>query len=90
MSSYAESLYSSISLTTCTVLLLWLLAACTDHARFAPLTPGTPVLAFGDSVTAGVGAAAGQHYPGRLAAATGWRVINVKSWSIERYMSHSE
>ena len=53
-----------------------LLLACTDHARFAPLTPGTPVLAFGDSVTAGVGAAAGQHYPGRLAAATGWRVIN--------------
>lgn len=53
-----------------------LLTACSDSAHFAPLPPSAPVLAFGDSVTVGVGAAAGQHYPGRLAVATGWRVIN--------------
>lgn len=57
-------------------LLLCLLTACTDPTQFPPLPDGTPVLAFGDSVTAGVGAAAGLGYPDRLAQATGWQVIN--------------
>ena len=34
------------------------------------------MLAFGDSVTFGTGAAPGEDWPGLLAAQTGWRVIN--------------
>ena len=71
--------YSSSAAASCTNLLavaFLLLVACTDHARFTPLPPNAPVLAFGDSVTAGVGAAAGMDYPARLTAATGWQVIN--------------
>lgn len=56
--------------------LLLLLPACADRHQYAPLPADTPVLAFGDSVTAGVGAAAGMDYPVTLAAATGWEVIN--------------
>jgi acyl-CoA hydrolase len=52
------------------------ITACADRHQFSPLPPNTPVLAFGDSVTAGVGAAAGLDYPARLAATTGWQVIN--------------
>jgi acyl-CoA hydrolase len=51
-------------------------AACGHRDRFEPLPPGSIVLAFGDSVTAGVGANAGRDYPARLAAATGWTVVN--------------
>lgn len=37
---------------------------------------GAVVLAFGDSITAGVGASQGPAYPALLAAETGWQVIN--------------
>ena len=57
-------------------LLVLSVAACGDRDRFEPLPPGSTVLAFGDSVTAGVGASAGGDYPARLAAATGWTVVN--------------
>ena len=72
----ALSAYERFSHTSCIALLLLMLTACGAPPQFSPLPPDAPVLAFGDSVTAGVGAAADQHYPGRLAAATGWRVIN--------------
>jgi acyl-CoA thioesterase-1 len=52
------------------------LAGCGDDATYQPLPAGTRVLAFGDSVTHGLGASAGEDYPTRLAIATGWRVIN--------------
>ncbi len=53
-----------------------LLASCTEAPRFDPLPDGTVVLAFGDSVTHGTGARPGEDYPSRLAALTGWHVVN--------------
>jgi acyl-CoA hydrolase len=55
---------------------LLLVAACGVDAPFAPLPPGSSVLAFGDSVTYGTGAARGEDYPSLLAARTGWTVHN--------------
>lgn len=52
------------------------LAACGGKPQYAPLPAGTPVLAFGDSVTHGTGAGEGQDYPTRLAAITGWNIVN--------------
>jgi acyl-CoA hydrolase len=56
--------------------LLMGLAACGESQRFAALPPGTTVLAFGDSITYGVGATAQSSYPTQLAASTGWQVVN--------------
>lgn len=56
--------------------LLAVTAACGDAPRHAPLPDGTVALAFGDSVTHGTGARGGEDYPARLAALTGWEVVN--------------
>ena len=53
-----------------------LLAACGKSVKLAAIAPGKTVLAFGDSVTFGTGAAPGEDWPSRIAARTGWRVIN--------------
>lgn len=56
---------------------LLLLAACSgDKPRQQALPPAATVLALGDSLTQGVGAASGQDYPSQLAHITGWRIIN--------------
>jgi acyl-CoA thioesterase-1 len=59
------------------VLMSLLLAACrSEMPKHAPLPAGTVVLAFGDSVTFGTGATTGEDYPTRLAARSGWKVVN--------------
>lgn len=58
------------------VLLAIVLGACGESPRLSAVVPGAVVLAFGDSVTFGSGAAPGEDWPSRLAAGTGWEVIN--------------
>jgi len=53
------------------------LAACGRKIRrYAPIPPGSTVLALGDSLTFGSGAPAEAAWPARLAAATGWNIVN--------------
>ncbi|WP_157671039.1 GDSL-type esterase/lipase family protein [Chitinibacter sp. GC72] len=55
--------------------LLWL-TACGKTPELAPLPVGSVVLAFGDSLTYGTGTTEEQAYPARLAAKTGWEIVN--------------
>lgn len=58
-------------------LLCWGLFSCgSDAVPLTPLNPGTVVLAFGDSLTAGYGAPRNQSYPARLAEMA---VLNVEN-----------
>tara|TARA_R110001599_G_scaffold353688_1_gene595337 strand:+ start:19767 stop:20396 length:630 start_codon:yes stop_codon:yes gene_type:complete len=56
--------------------LLFALQGCAEGRHFDALPPDAVVLAFGDSVTAGVGADAGYDYPSQLAESTGLNVVN--------------
>jgi acyl-CoA hydrolase len=57
--------------------LLILLTACSDPTPdYQPLEQGAVVMAFGDSVTHGTGAGAGEDFPTLLAGDTGWQVVN--------------
>jgi acyl-CoA hydrolase len=58
------------------ILAALLFAACGGGKKAQPLPAGSAVLAFGDSVTHGTGAAPGEDYPTRLAAITGWAIVN--------------
>lgn len=58
------------------MLLTALLAACGKRGGFAAVPRGAPVLAFGDSVTYGTGAAQGEDWPSLLAGETGWEIVN--------------
>jgi len=49
---------------------------CSDSPALTPLEGGATVLAFGDSLTLGVGANKGSDYPSQLASLTGLSVIN--------------
>jgi acyl-CoA hydrolase len=53
-----------------------LLAACGKPAKLATIPSSSVVLAFGDSVTFGTGAAPGEDWPSQLAGMTGWRIVN--------------
>jgi acyl-CoA thioesterase I len=53
-----------------------LLAACGRSEKLTTLPAGSVVLAFGDSVTFGTGAAPGQDWPSVLAELSGWRIVN--------------
>lgn len=52
------------------------LAACGKPAKLATIQSGKTVLAFGDSVTFGTGASAGEDWPTLLAKMTGWTIVN--------------
>lgn len=55
----------------------FIVAGCSgDKPKWKPYPAGTTVLAFGDSITAGTGAGTHEDYPSRLAALTGWKIIN--------------
>jgi acyl-CoA thioesterase-1 len=58
------------------ILILVTLSACEQSPQFDVLAPGATVLAFGDSITYGLGANSGEDFPTLLAAETGWKVIN--------------
>ena len=53
-----------------------LLGACGKQPKLPTIQSGATVLAFGDSVTFGTGAATGEDWPTLLAAQTGWRIEN--------------
>lgn len=53
------------------------MAACQRTSGYSPLPPDSLVLAFGDSVTYGTGAADVENYPSQLALISGWEVINL-------------
>ena len=55
---------------------LALLGACRKAEKLPAIKPGQVVLAFGDSITFGTGAAPGEDWPSLLAAQTGWQVVN--------------
>jgi acyl-CoA thioesterase I len=59
------------------LLVSFLLSGCSsDKPRLARLDADASVLAFGDSLTYGTGAKAGESYPERLSASIGRKVIN--------------
>lgn len=57
-------------------ILLLFLAACSDQPPLNPLPSDGVILAFGDSLTEGVGAAEGESYPAVLSEMIGYQVIN--------------
>lgn len=56
--------------------LLFTVLGCAERKQLDALPPDAVVLAFGDSVTAGVGADAGYDFPSQLAELTGLRIVN--------------
>jgi len=55
---------------------LLFLTACSDNNKLTPLSGDSTILAFGDSLTYGVGAKDGTAYPEALSDLTGLKVIN--------------
>ena len=62
--------------TCLSVVLLLLLVSCDDGGQLSPLRPNDVILAYGDSLTLGVGATPGLSYPEQLSRLLGRRVVN--------------
>jgi lysophospholipase L1-like esterase len=58
------------------VIFICSLFACGESAKLTPLSAGSTILAFGDSLTSGVGVAAEDSYPSVLARNLDLRIIN--------------
>ncbi len=58
------------------LLFVLVVAGCGGKPKVSSLPAGSAVLAFGDSVTFGTGAAPGEDWPTRLAAISGWNITN--------------
>ncbi|MCJ7616203.1 MAG: GDSL-type esterase/lipase family protein [Desulfobacterales bacterium] len=69
--------YNILTVFICGVLLLFFLSGCDWTApRINQLKPGSVILAFGDSLTSGVGAGIDDSYPAILEKIIGCKVIN--------------
>jgi lysophospholipase L1-like esterase len=66
----------SILIRTIFILALLLMTGACENRKLSPLPPEGVILAFGDSLTAGVGADEGESYPAVLAQLSGLNVVN--------------
>lgn len=66
----------SASLNSLLLFTLLLLTSCSSSPRLSPLSPDARVLAFGDSITYGIGAAENESYPSVLQGIISRTVIN--------------
>ena len=64
------------TLKSAALVLVFSLAGCGDSVTLEPLSTNATVLAFGDSLTSGVGAGVEQSYPAVLARQLGLNVVN--------------
>ncbi len=58
------------------MLLMTIIAACSQPEKFPAIPKGATVLILGDSLSYGTGAKEGEDYPSLLAQTTGWKIIN--------------
>ncbi|PPD13235.1 MAG: arylesterase, partial [Methylotenera sp.] len=58
------------------ILLMTIIAACSQPEKFSAIPKGATVLILGDSLSYGTGAKEAEDYPTLLAQATGWKIIN--------------
>lgn len=74
MTSTSTNLQRRTLLAGCCAVVL--LAGFKKAVKLVAIQPGQTVLAFGDSVTFGIGASRGEDWPSLLAQKTGWNVVN--------------
>lgn len=58
------------------LLLILILASCSQGEKYPPIPKGSTVVILGDSLSYGTGANQGEDYPTSLAKTTGWNIIN--------------
>lgn len=58
------------------LLIILILASCSQGEKYPPIPKGSAVVVLGDSLSYGTGANTGEDYPTLLAKSTGWNIIN--------------
>lgn len=58
------------------LLIILILASCSQGEKYSPIPKGATVVILGDSLSYGTGANQGEDYPALLAKTTGWNIIN--------------